>query len=169
MNHKSFLLFLFIFFANFSLLISQEQIWDIYTFDNQPYSNVVLDTLNNDTLYLKTMGNKYEISLESIKIMKRKRESKAKIGTLAGMVIGGTLMNLYSRKTTENQSEFPIDLSDFSIGINTGLGVIGGGLIGYLVGAGLGTDEYYNFSNISLEKKKKIIEHIITRNLQKPY
>ncbi|GEM_PF-3176044 len=163
MNNRIILLFSFIILSSTNLL-GQKQIWDIYTFDDQPYFRVVLDTLNNDTIYVNSTGNTYKISIKSIRILRRERKSKAGIGVLAGMSIGALLMNLYGKKTTDSQNKFPIDLSDLSVGISTGIGIIGGGIIGYWVGAGLGTDEYYNFSKLSYEKKKKILNHILEKN-----
>ncbi|RMH60319.1 MAG: hypothetical protein D6677_13900, partial [Calditrichaeota bacterium] len=93
------LTFLLIFLlTNFSSLFSQDQIWDIFTFDKQPYSKVVPGTLHNDTLCVKSMGNRYKVALESIKTMTRQRKSVAGISTLAGMGIGDTLMNFYGQK-----------------------------------------------------------------------
>ncbi len=163
MKARTFFVFLFLFSTHITALFSQKPVWNIYTFDDQPYFNVVLDGFANDTLQLKSMGKTYALPLKSIKILKRKRKSRAGVGLLTGMAAGGILLNLYSKASTKDQSTFPIDLRDLSIGITTTAGIIGGGIIGYLVGAGLGSDEYYNFSKYSYEQRKKIIEILMAR------
>jgi hypothetical protein len=79
-------------------------------------------------------------------------------------LVGGIAMNLYGRNTAGKHSNFPINVSDFSIGLHTGLGMLGGGILGYAIGSGLGLDEYYNFSKWPYEKKTKIVENILKRN-----
>ncbi len=152
------------FFVGSSFLLGQKQIWDIYTIEDQPYSNVVLDTMQNDTLCVKSAGATHRIELNSIKILRRRKDSKAGIGTLTGMLLGGVAMNLYSRNAVRKQSDFPVNTSVFRIGFNTGLGMLGGGLLGFAVGAGLGLDEYYNFSKLPYKKKKNILKNIFKQN-----
>ncbi len=142
---------------------NQKQIWKIYTNEDQPYSCVVLNTLINDTLYVKAVGNTYGLDINSIKYIKHERKFKAGIGFLSGMLIGGVYMNYSARKRAENQSKFPIDLSDLGILLSTGIGIIGGGILGVFIGSALGSDEYYNFSKLSSEKKKRIIERLLVR------
>ncbi len=146
MNNKLWLFSFFILLVNTNLLFAQKQIWDIFTVEDQPYSGVVLSKIVNDTLIVKSTGNEYKIAISSIKILKRERKSKTGISTLAGIVSGGVLMYFIGNKKAEEQSKFPIDLSDLSVGFSTGLGMIGGGITGYLVGTGLSADEESNFS-----------------------
>ncbi len=162
MNTKFWLFFILL--VNVNLLSGQKQIWDIFTVEDQPYSSVVLSAIENDTLIVKGTGNEYKIAINSIKILKRERKSKTGISALAGIVSGGVLMYFLGKKKAEEQSKFPIDLSDLSVGFSTGLGMIGGGLTGYIVGTGLSADEVYDFSKRSSEKRRKILEHIIARN-----
>ncbi len=159
------LLFLLSFlFISSSLLYGQKQIWDIYTVDDQPYARVVLDKVQSDTLFVKSTGNEYKIEINAIKTLTRKRKSKAVIGTLAGMAIGGVALNLYAKKKAENQNKFPVDLSDLSTSISTGLGIFGGGIVGYLVGTGFGADEKYNFSKLTADKRKSLLKHLLERD-----
>ena len=108
MKYKYYFLLIVAFFMNLNLVFGQKQIWEIYTVEDQPYSSVILDKLDNDTLYVKATGNIYKISVKSIKILKRERKSKGGIGILTGMAVGGIVMNLLSKQSSENTSKFPI-------------------------------------------------------------
>ena len=165
MKHKYFFLFLFIFLANYNLVKGQDNIWDIYTFDNQPYSKVVLDRLNGDTLYVKAMGNKHKILLASIKKMKKQRSAKI-IGlfTFSGTVIG--LLSMHLRNANLDRIKIDYYLRNHIKNNNFILGAISGGLVGYLFGS-FARPRFYDISELSIEKRKRILRQIILRNLHK--
>ncbi len=164
MKNKSLLLCLLFIFIGFTTLFGQKAVWDIYTIDDQPYYRVVLDTMQNDSLFVKSMGNTYGLPLKSIRILKRQRKSRAGIGFIGGMVLGGVAMYLYNKNTTSSHSAFPIDLRDLNRGFSTFMGMISGGVLGYVVGAGLGTDEYYDFEKYSPDQQKEILQFILNKN-----
>ncbi|MCD4692021.1 MAG: hypothetical protein K8R79_03825 [Calditrichales bacterium] len=150
-------LLLFLFCNN---LFCQKQIWEIMCYSDQPYKNVVLYKLSDDTLYLKALGNIYPISVKSIVYLKRERKSYAGSGLVLGMVGGGIIGNQTS-KNAEDKNAF---YSELGIILGTGLGIIVGGIFGFAIGEGLGADEYYNFTKRSIDEKKILLLQLIQRD-----
>lgn len=163
MNPKLMMVFLFTFLLNASLAIGQKQIWNIYTVDDQPYSGVVLNQIAHDTLYVKTSGNVYGLPINSIAFLKHERKSRAGIGFLSGMVLGGLYMNYNARKSSEQQSKFPIDAGDLSVLLSTSLGMAGGGILGATIGSAMGRDEFFTLSKLSLQEKRELIKKLLAR------
>ena len=58
------ILFLLIMKAN---LFGQIQIWEILTTSNQPYKNVVLDKISNDTIIIKVLEKIVNTSEKNLK------------------------------------------------------------------------------------------------------
>ncbi len=68
---KRYLIFIF-----FSLILSNlygQEIWDIMTISEQPYTDVVLHKVSEDTLYVNHFGETYTIVIDSIESMTRER------------------------------------------------------------------------------------------------
>lgn len=156
---KNFFIGVSLFFLFCNNLFCQKQIWEIMCYSDQPYKNVVLYKLSDDTLYLKALGNIYPISVNSIVYLKRERKSYAGSGLVLGMIGGGIIGNQISQNT-ENEDGF---FSDISIMIGTGLGIIVGGIFGFAIGEGLGADEYYDFKKRNIDEKKILLLELIQR------
>jgi len=145
-------------------LHSQAHTWYIFTLSDQPYSNVVLDTLKNDTLQVKVFGKFYKIPVDSIATFRRERESYTgagvTLGVLSGLIIGGVA------GSNAGHDKSPFEGIGNALGSIAGsiLGALVGGIIGGSVGSGLGNDEIYNFRQKKKDEKNTILKGLIRKS-----
>lgn len=147
-------------------LFGQIQIWEILSTSNQPYKNVVLDKISNDTLFVNAFGNTYPLDVDSIKYLKRERDTKSypRIGVLLGMIGGGIIGNHVSRNSANDKGLFSEKRNNLDIFFGTGLGMILGGIFIGAAGSGIDADEYYNFERMNHNQKIKVLEKIVNRS-----
>ncbi|MBD3226024.1 MAG: hypothetical protein GF313_14955 [Caldithrix sp.] len=142
----------------------QAQSWTFVTYEDQPYSEVVLYQVSADSLYVKAFGKIHAVHIDSIKYMKRKRESYAGRGFITGMITGGVLAN----RIAVNSGYENGFLGGFAYGveiiIGTAAGIIGGGILGYALGSGFSKDEFYDFSTRNLQEKKTLLTKLLNRS-----
>lgn len=134
-------------------LFGQVEKWDIVTFTDQPYNEVILHDVSNDTLYVKAYGKVFSVSIDSIYYLKRDKSSLGGAGIIFGMTIGGITAYEISRRSSAPYH-----------GFNVFLGVIGGGIAGFVVGEALGADEYCYLRSKSHQEKVKLLSELIGRN-----
>jgi hypothetical protein len=149
---------------------AQTPLWDIFTISNQPYSNVVLDTLKQDTLQVKVLGRIYKIPVDSIATLKSERDSQAGIGVVFGVLSGAIIGFNLGGKSASNGT--PADGLGEIIGSMFGLfmGSLLGGIVGGGVGSKIGGDKFYNFRKRSYSKKLEILQQAIKESkVRQPY
>ena len=156
-------IFLFTFLSSFSLH-AQPQIWNIITNSGQPYPDVVLYRISGDTLIVKSLGNVYPVPVDSIKSLKRERESFSGLGLIAGMLVGGVVGNQVSENAASDKGMLN-GLSKAVGGVfNTGTCIILGGILGFGIGSSAGSDEFIDLSRVGPAEKKTILDELIRRN-----
>ncbi len=156
-------IFLFTIFCLFSLH-AQPQRWRIFTTSGQPYPEVILYRLADDTLLVKTLGNVYPLPVDSIQSLTRERESFSGFGLILGMLAGGVVGNQVAENAATDKGMLNGLSKAMGSIFNTGTGIILGGILGYAVGSSTGSDEVVNLSNEDLIEKKKILMELIRRN-----
>jgi hypothetical protein len=160
MKNLYFLVFSIIFTTN---IYGQEELWDVVTLSGVPYSKVLLFKLENDTLWVRAYGNSSSIPIDSIKYLRREKQSHTGLGIVFGVIAGGIIGNEISKKRHNNNAPFSELAEPFEIMWGTGIGIIFGGVIGAVVGTGLGNDEFYSFPSYNKQKKNILLTKLIKR------
>lgn len=144
-------------------VFAQSNIWDVYSLHNQPYVNVTLARLDNETLYVHSFGETYPIQIDSIQMIKRTSpgSSHALAGFLLGMAGGGLAGNIISRASGNHEGLFASWGKEYSAFFGTGAGMLLGGIFGSAVGAGLKPKETYPFANRTYAEKVELLQKLL--------
>jgi len=150
-----------IFLMSFSTLaFCQMPAWEILTRDNQPYKDVVLQAMNGDMLFVKTLGQTYPVAIDSIKYMRHEQKSYAAVGAVAG-AIGGGIIGSQFFKGSDNRGLVSGPDGAWSRIL---LGSIAGGIVGAATATGLNSDQYYNFENKNPDERRIILAQVIAES-----
>jgi hypothetical protein len=121
--------------------------------------NAELRSLKGDTLIVDLSGIEFAIPLESIVKIRHKRRSHVGLGIAFGALIGGAVGAIHGYETSEDGFLF----SREDAAIMTGsMGAAGGMLAGALIGLAAGKDGDYDLSNLDIERKRFIIEKMLS-------
>jgi len=168
MKTKALFTAIIIFFAQ-SLLLSQENSWQLTLANGDKISMVSLKKLEGDSIAITFSNTKLTkwVPVDSIVELRKIKKSMVwksiAIGTLAGTWVG----ILIGLSRCEKASDSPIDeigmelcyvLSPIGHGITLGLA---GSLVGGIVGAFLGADEIYKLSQLGHEQKLNTISELL--------
>ena len=150
---------------------SRVEKWEIKTYANETLKDVVIESLDNDTLFVSTPEDTIAISVRSIIDIRRKRSKKyIGIGAQSGAVIGG-ISGFYIKRNSQEEregdlKEFIERLDFYEAASYFILGAVIGGATGTIVGASLSQDEYYRLASMEYEKKVAVLNMIIYRSKQ---
>jgi len=135
-------------------------LWEIVNVDNQPYKNVILHKLSDDSLYVKAYGKTFSIPVDSLRYMQSEKSSGsyAVPGFFLGMIGGGVLGNLLTGNS--GGKNIFSDLGKFT---GTGLGIAVGGVVGMAMGASSNNPEYYNLRKRTHEQKLSLLMKLLTQ------
>ncbi len=143
---------------------SQNFLWDMLTDDNQPYENIFLSEVSDDTLYFNLDGRTHRVHIDSILYLKRAGRSYVIQGLLLGMAGGGLSGYLISKNNPDKPNFIYTTHRSF---FRTVIGVVLGGVLGAAAGSGLSDDRYYNFSKRSTEQKKALLIKLIDDSIKR--
>jgi len=145
-------------------LWSQNSVWNIRTADNQPYTQVALYALSNDTLIVQSMGNLFSIPVSSI-------QNVSKVESKFGVTLGGIVLGFIAGGLIGANSVDDVDEDDPYAGFAAGPvvaakigGLILGGLLGSVVGGVLFhtlADDSYDLRYDTLERRKEILRKLL--------
>ncbi len=141
-------------------IFAQVPVWEIVTVDNQPYKNVVLHELSEDSLYVKAYGKTFSIPVDSLRYMQResKSGSYAVPGLFLGMIAGGIFGNLLTGKSSTNNP-----IGGLGKVTGTGLGIAIGGVLGLAMGANAGSPQYYNMEKRDHRQKVELLRKLVEK------
>lgn len=142
---------------------SQSTTWDIIMHSGQPYPNVWLKKISNDTLFVNVYENTYKLQIDSIGSMKEVKENSSHAfgGFLFGAISGGMIGFVIS-KNSADESGFFSELGNTTRSFfGTGLGILVGGLFGSAVGSGIDRGEIYNLKKRSHPEKIKLLSKLL--------
>lgn len=140
---------------------AQLQLWDVFSASNQPFTNIVVDRYESDSLYIKSMGHVIVLHQDSIKFLLRKNKSRLAVGVLVGSLAGGLFANRMVCVDDENPFSGIGSLSF------TTLGIVVGGLLGGTVGAGAGADTKFQIAQLNSEGKRKLLSRLFPDVIEK--
>ena len=138
----------------------QHNLWQVTT-PTGTLENVLLETMNGDSLSVIVNGKKSFISIVSVVEVRQTRPSQfwtgARIGFAAGGIIGGLIG--YSTYSPSNDGEH------LGAGLPTLAGALIGGLAGFAIGGPIGSavsaDVVYNLDGMSSAHKRAVVQSII--------
>lgn len=138
----------------------QHNLWQVTT-QTGTLENVLLETMNGDSLSVIVNGKKSFISIASVVQVRQTRPSKflegAGIGFATGGIIGGIIG--YSSYSPSNDGEH------LGAGLPTLGGALIGGLAGFAIGGPIGlavsADVVYNLNGMSSTHKRAVVQSII--------
>jgi prolipoprotein diacylglyceryltransferase len=113
---------------------------------------------------VKAYGNFYSVHVNSIKSIKREKNSHAGAGFFIGIIAGGILGNRIAHNLANDDGFFSDINNSLNVFFGTTIGMAVGGIIGFSTGKGLGADEYYDFSRRNHNEKKKLLSELINRS-----
>jgi hypothetical protein len=156
MKSQTIFFFLVVCFLARMTVVAQPRLWEIYSTSNQPFVNVIIDKYQSDSLYVKFMDQSIVLHQDSIRYILRRNSSKAGIGFLVGAVAGG----LFAAEASRGSSH---DLfSQLGRGETVTAGIVFGGILGGIIGAGAGTDTRYQIDKLNSEEKRKLLVKLFT-------
>ncbi len=134
-------------------LSGQVQKWDIVSLSNQSYNDVILHDLKYDTIYVKVYGDIFAIPIDSIYYLKREKPSLSAAGVIFSMTVGGIIGYEVAKKK-----------SQFYYGYHVMVGMLSGGIVGFLLGEAIGADEYCYLRSKSHEEKVRELRKLMERH-----
>ena len=146
-------------------LCAGETSWHIKVNNNPLIINTQLLDLRNDTLFVEQYNRILAIPVDSVKYMKLEKGSVMGVGTVFGVMIGGAIGNGIAKA-----AEVPNDVMSFDgifriVGVS--LGLVAGGIVGYLVDRAANADEFYILAPKTLPERIDILQPLIEREQNK--
>ena len=144
--------------------------WEIVTLNHQLYQNVVFNQLSGDTLVVQAYGKTFEISVDSIETIRDVNgfHSHAVLGFLIGAAGGGIIGFNQTVKKDELTDVFMPMFGELDRTINTGVGIIFGGLVGVFIGSRIKTQATYNIQKMDHSNKIEAINQLMQPYELKP-
>ena len=147
------------------VVLGQEGEWTVVTANGDVFVNIAVKNFVNDTLRFSQTGQNFTIPIASIvQLLKKERKSRfwkgAKIGLVAGVIIGGAVGLVACGDSADSAEEFGETIT-CQIG-QTVYGMMLGGLGGLIAGGVIGSqskserERVYTFSDDTQTKSVEI-------------
>jgi len=141
---------------------AQNKLWELKAYKHQPYTDVTLNYLSDDTLYFKSSDGEHKVDFSLLTELKWDGESHSGKGILLGALVGG-LGGLLLAPDVDKSNPISTLGSAGEKGAYTVYGTLGGGLLGLFIGANIYEKERYNFTKMPLEEKRQILIKLINK------